>query len=132
LFTAADYFTFLNASLAGEYDLLITGPHFGVLCLKAGYQPLVRYRAVLQPVFVVRKGGDVHRLDDLRGRRIGLSSRLSISSIGGVKWLLDNGLQIGPRLPAVRARHAWRSRGGGGRWRTGCGTDHAYATASGA
>jgi phosphonate transport system substrate-binding protein len=95
LFTAADYFTFLNASLAGEYDLLITGPHFGVLSLKAGYQPLVRYRAVLQPVFVVRKGGDIHRLDDLRGRRIGLSSRLSISSIGGVKWLLDNGLQMG-------------------------------------
>jgi len=95
LFTAADYFTFLNASLAGEYDLLITGPHFGVLSLKAGYQPLVRYRAVLQPVFVVRKGGDVHRLDDLRGRRIGLSSRLSISSIGGVKWLLDQGLQMG-------------------------------------
>ena len=95
LFTATDYFTFLNASLAGEYDLLITGPHFGVLCLKAGYQPLVRYRAVLQPVFVVRKGGDIHRLDDLRGRRIGLSSRLSISSIGGVKWLLDNGLQMG-------------------------------------
>ncbi|KAB2927534.1 MAG: phosphate/phosphite/phosphonate ABC transporter substrate-binding protein [Dechloromonas sp.] len=94
LFTAADYFTFLNASLAGEYDLLITGPHFGVLCLRAGYQPLVRYRAVLQPVFVVRKGGDIHRLDDLRGRRIGLSSRLSISSIGGVKWLLDNGLQM--------------------------------------
>lgn len=95
LFTAADYFTFLNASLAGEFDLLITGPHFGVLCLKAGYQPLVRYRAVLQPVFVVRKGGDVRRLEDLRGRRIGLSSRLSISSIGGVKWLLDNGLQMG-------------------------------------
>lgn len=95
LFTAADYFTFLNASLAGEYDLLITGPHFGVLCLKAGYQPLVRYQAILQPVFVVRKGGDVRSLDDLRGRRIGLSSRLSISSIGGVKWLLDNGLQMG-------------------------------------
>lgn len=95
LFTAADYFTFLNASLAGEYDLLITGPHFGVLSLKAGYQPLVRYRAALQPVFVVRKGGDIRRLDDLHGRRIGLSSRLSISSIGGVKWLLDNGLQMG-------------------------------------
>ncbi len=95
LFTAADYFTFLNASLAGEYDMVITGPHFGVLCLKAGYQPLVRYRAVLQPVFVVRRGGDIRRLDDLHGRRIGLSSRLSISSIGGVKWLLDNGLQMG-------------------------------------
>jgi phosphonate transport system substrate-binding protein len=93
-FTAPDYFTFLNSSLAGEYDLLITGPHFGVMCL-ATYEALVRYKAVLQPVFVVRPNSGVRSLEDLRGKRIGLSSRLSISSIGGVKWLLDNGMQMG-------------------------------------
>lgn len=95
LFTATDYFTFLNTSLAGEYDLLITGPHFGVMSLARGYVPLVRYKAVLQPVFVVRAASGIKSLDDLRGKRIGLSSRLSISSIGGVKWLLDHGLQMG-------------------------------------
>lgn len=94
LFTAADYFTFLNSSLAGEYDLLITGPHFGVMCLQS-YEALVRYKAVLQPVFVVRPNSGIRSLDDLRGKRIGLSSRLSISSIGGVKWLLDHGMQMG-------------------------------------
>lgn len=94
LFTAADYFTFLNSSLAGEYDLLITGPHFGVMCLPS-YEAMVRYKAVLQPVFVVRPSSGIRSLDDLRGKRIGLSSRLSISSIGGVKWLLDHGMQMG-------------------------------------
>lgn len=95
LFTSADYFTFLNASLAGEFDLLITGPHFGAMCLSKGYEPLFHYRAVLQPIFVVRRDGNIHSLDDLRGKRIGLSSRLSVSSIGGVKWLADHGLQVG-------------------------------------
>lgn len=95
VFTAADYFTFLNASQAGQYDLLITGPHFGVMALTHDYEGLVRYKAVLQPVFVVRPNSGIRGLDDLRGKRIGLSSRLSISSIGGVKWLLDHGLQMG-------------------------------------
>lgn len=95
MFTATDYFTFLNTSLAGQYDLLITGPHFGVICLRHGYEALARYKANLQPVFVVRPNAGINRLEDLRGKRIGLSSRLSISSIGGVKWLLDHGLQIG-------------------------------------
>ena len=94
LFTAPDYFTFLNSSLAGEYDLLITGPHFGVMCLQS-YEAMVRYKAVLQPVFVVRPNSGIRSLDDLRGKRIGLSSRLSISSIGGLKWLLDHGMQMG-------------------------------------
>lgn len=95
LFTAPDYFTFLNTSLAGDYDLLITGPHFGVINLQRDYEALVRYKATLQPVFVVRPNSGIHTLEDLRGKRIGLSSRLSISSIGGVKWLLDHGLQMG-------------------------------------
>ncbi|MBS1144731.1 MAG: ABC-type phosphate/phosphonate transport system, periplasmic component [Proteobacteria bacterium] len=93
-YTAPDYFTFLNSSLAGEYDILITGPHFGVMCLEA-YEALVRYKAVLQPVFVVRPNAGIQSLNDLRGKRIGLSSRLSISSIGGVKWLADQGMQMG-------------------------------------
>lgn len=95
LYTAADYFSFLNESLAGSYDLAITGPHFGVMGLQKGQEALVRYKATLQPVFVVRPNSGIRSLDDLRGKRIGLSSRLSISSIGGVKWLLDHDLRMG-------------------------------------
>jgi len=95
LYTAADYFSFLNASLAGSYDLAITGPHFGIMSQQKGYEPLVRYKAILQPVFVVRPNSGIRNLEDLRGKRIGLSSRLSMSSIGGVKWLLDHDLRMG-------------------------------------
>lgn len=95
IFTSADYVTFLNESLAGHFDLMITGPHFGVMGIEKGALPLVRYQARLQPVFVVRPDSGIRGFSDLKGKRIGLSSRLSISSIGGVKWLLDQGLVMG-------------------------------------
>lgn len=95
IYTSADYFTFLNETQAGHFDMVITGPHFGAMAIERGYQPLVQYKAVLQPVFVVRRDGNIRSLEDLKGKRIGLSSRLSMSSIGGVKWLLDRGMQIG-------------------------------------
>ena len=92
--TSADYFTHINELLAGQYDLAITGPHFGSMAADRGAVLLFRYRAVLQPVFVVRNDSPIKTLDDMRGQRIALSSRLSISSIGGVKWLQDGGLLL--------------------------------------
>lgn len=94
IFTSADYFTFLNEILDGHFDLAIAGPHFGSMAMERGWVPLFRYKAILQPLFVVRTGSGINTLEDLRGKRIGLSSRLSISSIGGVKWLQDHGLHL--------------------------------------
>ncbi len=92
--TSADYFTFVNELLDNQFDIAIAGPHFGSMAIARGAIPLVRYRATLQPVFVVQARAPIKQLDELRGKRIGLSSRLSISSIGGVKWLHDNGLKL--------------------------------------
>jgi len=94
IFTSADYYTFINELLDGQYDLAIAGPHFGTMAAARGWEPLVRYQVDLQPVFVVANSSSISKLADLRGKRIGLSSRLSISSIGGVKWLNDQGLQL--------------------------------------
>jgi phosphonate transport system substrate-binding protein len=94
LFTSTDYVTFVNELLDGRFDLAIAGPHFGSMAIERGWTPLFRYKAVLQPIFVIRPGSDIASLEDLRGKRIGLSSRLSISSIGGVKWLQDHGLAL--------------------------------------
>lgn len=94
ILTSTDYFTYVNELLAGQFDLAIAGPHFGSLGRERGYTILYRYSANLQPLFVVRTNSTIQHLDDLRGKRIGLSSRLSISSIGGVKWLDDHGLLL--------------------------------------
>lgn len=94
VYTSADYFTFVNQLLDGQFDVAIAGPHFGSMAAERGARVLFRYRADLQPVVVVRAGSGIRTLDDLHGKRIGLSSRLSISSIGGVKWLQDHGFQL--------------------------------------
>lgn len=93
--SSSDYYTFVNQLLDGQFDIAIAGPHFASMAQTKGWVILVRYRADLQPVLVVREGGPISEIDDLRGKRIGLSSPLSMSSIGGVKWLLDQGLKMG-------------------------------------
>lgn len=93
--TSADYYVFLNELLDGRFDMAIAGPHFGSMAREKGSVLLFRYQAVLQPVLVVRADSAIRSREDLRGKRIGLSSPLSISSIGGVKWLQDHGLRPG-------------------------------------
>jgi phosphonate transport system substrate-binding protein len=106
IFTGADYATFHRDSLAGVFDLLITGPHFGVMVMDQGYQPLFHYKANLRPIFVVRAGGGIDEVAKLKGKRIGLSNRLSVSSIVGLKWLADQGLQAGRDYEVLeRATH---------------------------
>lgn len=95
VYTSADYFTYINELLDGHFDLAIAGPHFGAMAQERGSVILARYKANLQPVFVVHTDSPIKQLDDLRGKRVGLSSRLSISSMGGVKWLQDHGLKLG-------------------------------------
>lgn len=95
IYTSANYIAFQRDSMAGEFDLLITGPHFGVMCLEAGYQPLVRYNATLQPIFVLRKNSKIRAVEDFRGKRIALPNQLSVSAIGGLSWLLEQGLVAG-------------------------------------
>ncbi len=95
IYTSPNYDRFQRASLAGEYDLLITGPHFGAMCLEQGWEPLFHYKTRLTPLFVVGKDSGIRHHDDLRGKRIGLSNRLSVSSIVGLMWLNKHGLRTG-------------------------------------
>lgn len=92
--TSPDYFTHINQLLAGDFDLAITGPHFGAMAADKDMLLLYRYAIELQPIFVVRTDSAIHTAADLRGKTLALSSRLSIASIGGVKWLQDHGFQL--------------------------------------
>ncbi len=95
IYTSADYYTFINELIEGKYDIAIAGPHFARIAAERHWVPLVRYKIDLQPVFVVAKNSPINNAHELKNKRIGLSSRLSISSIGGVKWLEDQGLKLG-------------------------------------
>jgi phosphonate transport system substrate-binding protein len=92
--TSQDYFTHINQVMAGDFDLLITGPHFGAMAAEKAYLPLFRYSADLQPSFVVRKDSTIKEIADVRGKRLGMPHRLAVISSGGIKWLDERGLRL--------------------------------------
>lgn len=94
VFTSTDYFTHINALLAGDFDLAITGPHFAAIANQRGMTPLFRYSAELNPVLVVARESSLRKPADLRGKTIAIPSRLSVTAISGIKWLQDNGLKL--------------------------------------
>ena len=94
LFTSPDFFTFLNESLEGRYDLLITPPHFGAMSIARGYRPLVRYSAPVELVLVVGRDSAIRGLQDVRGQTIGVSSRLSMATIQSIAQLETQNLYV--------------------------------------
>lgn len=95
LFTAPDYLTFLRENLAGNYDLTIIPPHFGMLAIDKGYVPLLHYKTRLEPLLVLRKGESVADLNALKGKQIAMAQRYSFVAIVTMQVLADKGLQPG-------------------------------------
>ncbi|EME67642.1 ABC-type phosphate/phosphonate transport system, periplasmic component [Paramagnetospirillum caucaseum] len=108
LYTAANFHSHLEAIRDGDFDLLLTAPHFGVLAYDRGYVPLFRYNQELTPLVVVPKGSAVREPGQLRGRRVVTADRLAALSVVAEAWLkIDFGLRadVDYRLEEV-ASHA--------------------------
>lgn len=95
LFTAPDFTRHFADIRNGDFDLAITGPHFGAWAVQHGQVPLLRYKPMLKPVVVVRKDSGIVDVAALRGKTVVLSNRLSVSSISGEAWLAAGGLKAG-------------------------------------
>lgn len=93
IFTAPDYQSFLREQLDGNYDLMITPPHFGLMALDKGYVPLYHYKARMEPIMVVRKDDAAADAKGLRGRRIAIANRIAFASMAGLKWLGEKGMR---------------------------------------
>lgn len=93
IYTSKTYEQFFTDVENKEFDLIITGPHLGTLHIKDGFVPLYRYNTDLKPIFVVLKDSNINKISDLKNKKIALSTKLSVSSMGGIKALLDSGLQ---------------------------------------
>ncbi|RAU20055.1 hypothetical protein CU669_20480 [Paramagnetospirillum kuznetsovii] len=102
MFTSADFSGHFDQIRQGNFDVAITGPHFGAWAVDNGHKPLLRYSPTLTPVLAIAKGGEVKKVADLKGRTVALSNRISTSSLAGEKWLADQGMIAG-RDYVVRA-----------------------------
>jgi len=93
IYSASSYEKFFEDSKNGVFDMIITGPHFGLIHIENGFTPLFRYNTELKPVFVVLKDSPYSKVKDLKNTKIAMSNYLSVSSIGGIKTLIDEGFK---------------------------------------
>jgi phosphonate transport system substrate-binding protein len=93
IYTSKSYEQFFTDVQNKEFDLIITAAHLGTLHIKDSFIPIYRYNTDLKPIFVVLKDSSINKISDLKNCKIALASKLSISSMGGIKALLDSGLQ---------------------------------------
>lgn len=104
IYTSASYEKFFEDTKNGQFDIVVTGPHFGLLHINDGFIPLVRYNTVLKPIFVVGKDSKYLKIGDLKNTKVSLSNYLSVSSIGGIKALIDQGFKNGVDFTLVNAK----------------------------
>lgn len=95
-YTAANFEAFIRALLAGEYDIVITPPHFGVLAMeRQQYLPLLHYKARLEPFLVVRQESAYQHATDFSGKRIAMADKTALIRLAMLKTLADAGLTAG-------------------------------------
>jgi phosphonate transport system substrate-binding protein len=96
LSTAQDYKNFIERTSAGEYDFIFDAPHLARLAQKRdGYHPLAMTGYKIVILAVTRKDSTIQTLADLRGHKISIGARMSMTHQIIAEALRKNGLVLG-------------------------------------
>ena len=96
LVSAPDFMSYVDRTAKGEYDLVLTAPHMGRLAEKRdGWQRVVQSGQKTAAVLLVRQESSVQRLEDLRGKKITVGNRRSITYLLAEKALAEKGITLG-------------------------------------
>lgn len=91
--TARDLPHFLQRTHAGDFDLVISAPHFARLAQREhGFLPLVAIRADFYALLLVPKASPAQTLRELKGKTLHLPHRLSFVSLQIEDFLRQRGL----------------------------------------
>lgn len=95
LFTAPDFKDFFIRTGQGEFDLIVTPPHFARAAqADAGYVPLLQYQTELKAIVVAPSEG-VSQLEALRGKRLAIVGETAIVTLMAERALQKRGLKLG-------------------------------------
>ncbi len=93
--TAPDFIEFARRTHEDRrYDILFTAPHFHSLAVsKAGYRLVASVDSPgMWAVIVVPKSGDIHTLDDLRGKRLAVVHPVTLATLLVRNHLFEAGI----------------------------------------
>ncbi len=95
IFTARSFRVYYDELIREEFDFIVPAPHFGVIALDHGYEPLFRYQTELRPMIVLAKGSPIKSAVQLKGRKVLTADRLTAVSVVTERWLeVDFGLRV--------------------------------------
>lgn len=96
LSSAPDFPSFVKRTQQGEYDLVVTAPHMARLAQKRdGWQVVAMSGQQTATTIVVRKESPLARLEDLRGKRLAVGSRHSVTYLLAEEALGKKRLKLG-------------------------------------
>ena len=102
LVSAPDFMSYVERTAKGEYDLVLTGPHMGYLAEKLdGWQRIVQSGQKTATVLLVRQESSIQRLEDLRGKKITVGNRRSLTYLLAEKALAEKGIIIGKDMEVI-------------------------------
>lgn len=88
LITAPDYRSFLERTAAGDYDLVVTAPHFALLAeQESGFRRIGKALPLLQGALIVRRDSGIEWIGDLEGRSVAMPDELAIITLLGEEVL---------------------------------------------
>ncbi|MFM2052769.1 MAG: hypothetical protein RL456_806 [Pseudomonadota bacterium] len=92
--TAPGWTAFHQATMALEYDLVVTAAHLARLAqVERGLVPLVSFLPPIKGLLAVPVERPLQRVQDLAGRTLALSNPQSLVTFRGMQWLVGQGLQ---------------------------------------
>ncbi len=93
IYSAPNYKSFIERTRQGEYDLLLTAPHFAWLARQdAGYQPLLKYTQPVRGLLVVQSTSSSREVAALRGHTIAIADPLAVIVLAMQAELAEDGL----------------------------------------
>jgi len=102
-YTARDFRGLAEDTRSRTFDAVMLPAHLAALALSDwGYQPLSGTLAATQVIILVRKDGPVRTAADLRGQAIGTLDALSLVASVALRWLGEQGLELGTGPQAVQ------------------------------
>ncbi|MBW6521256.1 MAG: phosphate/phosphite/phosphonate ABC transporter substrate-binding protein [Desulfoarculaceae bacterium] len=102
LVSAPNFLSYVERTARGEYDLVLTAAHMGHLAEKLnGWQRIVQSGQKTATVLLVRTESSIRRLEDLRGKKMAVGNRLSITYLLAEKALAEAGIIMGQDMEVI-------------------------------
>lgn len=104
--TAPNFKAFHQRTMAKGFDIAVTAANLGrVAELDAGLRPIAIYEPPIPGVMVMTKAKPVGDIAALKGHQIAMTNPQSLVALKGVRWLRDQGLEVGRDVTPIHARN---------------------------